>query len=110
MAATAAARAHVERIRRERFYIGREEGNPLADDIHQAVSYLSQELYSKDVHFLMELIQVPIHLHGYTSAALDLYEVFVYLIYSVVEWRIVIESSANGSQVVKAHHPKNILI
>uniref|UniRef100_J3NDD1 Sacsin/Nov domain-containing protein n=1 Tax=Oryza brachyantha TaxID=4533 RepID=J3NDD1_ORYBR len=53
----AAAREHVERIRRERFYIGREERNPLADDIHQAVTYLSQELYSKDVHFLMELIQ-----------------------------------------------------
>ncbi|TVU50337.1 hypothetical protein EJB05_01705, partial [Eragrostis curvula] len=51
------ARAHVERIRRERFYIGREERNPLAEDIHQAVSYLSEELYSKDVHFLMELIQ-----------------------------------------------------
>lgn len=54
----ASAREHVERIRRERFYIGREERNPLADDIHQAVTYLSQELYSKDVHFLMELIQV----------------------------------------------------
>ncbi|KAL6623207.1 hypothetical protein ACP70R_033086 [Stipagrostis hirtigluma subsp. patula] len=52
--AAAAARAHVERIRRERFYVGREERNPLAEDIHQAVSYLSEELYSKDVHFLME--------------------------------------------------------
>ncbi|KAL6890293.1 hypothetical protein ACP4OV_009056 [Aristida adscensionis] len=31
--------------------------NPLAEDMHQAVNYLSQELYSKDVHFLMELIQ-----------------------------------------------------
>ncbi|XP_072979221.1 uncharacterized protein [Typha angustifolia] len=50
-------REHVEKIRRERFYIGREERNPLAEDIHQAVSYLSEELYSKDVHFLMELIQ-----------------------------------------------------
>jgi len=57
-----AARVHVERIRRERFYIGREERNPLAEDIHQAVSYLSEELYSKDVHFLMELIQVCTHL------------------------------------------------
>jgi len=52
----------VERIRRDRFYIGREERNPLAEDIHQAVSYLSEELYSKDVHFLMELIQVCTHL------------------------------------------------
>ncbi|GJM95690.1 hypothetical protein PR202_ga12461 [Eleusine coracana subsp. coracana] len=56
-AAMASAREHVERIRRERFYIGREERNPLAEDIHQAVSYLSEELYSKDVHFLMELIK-----------------------------------------------------
>ncbi|CAL4906784.1 unnamed protein product [Urochloa decumbens] len=56
-AGMAEARAHVERIRRERFFIGREERNPLAEDIHQAVTYLSEELYSKDVHFLMELIQ-----------------------------------------------------
>ncbi|KAF7067057.1 hypothetical protein CFC21_072976 [Triticum aestivum] len=53
----AAARAHVERLRRERYYIGRGEQNPLAEDMHQAVNYLSQELYSKDVHFLMELVQ-----------------------------------------------------
>jgi sacsin len=51
-------REHVERIRRDRFYIGREEKNPLAEDMHQAVTFLSEELYSKDVHFLMELIQV----------------------------------------------------
>ncbi|KAG8068850.1 hypothetical protein GUJ93_ZPchr0005g16028 [Zizania palustris] len=50
-------REHVERIRRERYYIGRGEQNPLAEDMHQAVNYLSQELYSKDVHFLMELVQ-----------------------------------------------------
>ncbi|KAJ1275607.1 hypothetical protein BS78_05G148000 [Paspalum vaginatum] len=50
-------REHVERIRRERYFIGRGEQNPLAEDMHQAVNYLSQELYSKDVHFLMELIQ-----------------------------------------------------
>ncbi|KAM0886813.1 hypothetical protein ACQ4PT_029434 [Festuca glaucescens] len=53
----AAAREHVEKIRRERYYIGRGEQNPLAEDMHQAVNYLSQELYSKDVHFLMELVQ-----------------------------------------------------
>ena len=53
----AAARAHVEKLRRERYYIGRGEQNPLAEDMHQAVNYLSQELYSKDVHFLMELVQ-----------------------------------------------------
>ena len=51
-------REHVERIRRERYFIGRGEQNPLAEDMHQAVNYLSQELYSKDVHFLMELVQV----------------------------------------------------
>jgi sacsin len=51
-------REHVESIRRERYFIGREEQNPLAEDVHQAVNYLSQELYSKDVHFLMELVQV----------------------------------------------------
>ncbi|CAD6256990.1 unnamed protein product [Miscanthus lutarioriparius] len=51
-------REHVERIRRERYFIGRGEQNPLAEDMHQAVNYLSQELYSKDVHFLMELIQI----------------------------------------------------
>jgi hypothetical protein len=56
--AAAKAREHVERIRRERYFIGRGERNPLAEDMHQAVNYLSQELYSKDVHFLMELIQV----------------------------------------------------
>ncbi|XP_044984235.1 uncharacterized protein LOC123451762 [Hordeum vulgare subsp. vulgare] len=56
-AAAAAARAHVEKLRRERYYIGRGEQNPLAEDMHQAVNYLSQELYSKDVHFLMELVQ-----------------------------------------------------
>ncbi|KAL6593147.1 hypothetical protein ACP70R_049101 [Stipagrostis hirtigluma subsp. patula] len=56
-ATSAVAREHVERIRRERYYIGRGEQNPLAEDMHQAVNYLSQELYSKDVHFLMELIQ-----------------------------------------------------
>ncbi|KAL6890290.1 hypothetical protein ACP4OV_009053 [Aristida adscensionis] len=56
-AMSAAAREQVERIRRERYFIGREEQNPLAEDMHQAVNYLSQELYSKDVHFLMELVQ-----------------------------------------------------
>lgn len=57
-AAMPSPREHVERIRRERYFIGRGEQNPLAEDMHQAVNYLSQELYSKDVHFLMELVQV----------------------------------------------------
>jgi hypothetical protein len=68
MSAAAKAREHVERIRRERYFIGRGERNPLAEDMHQAVNYLSQELYSKDAHFLMELIQVRTHavtMHAY---------------------------------------------
>ncbi|XP_042395852.1 uncharacterized protein LOC121986110 [Zingiber officinale] len=56
-AAYSTPREHVEWIRRERYYIGRDDKNPLAEDIHQAVLYLSEELYSKDVHFLMELVQ-----------------------------------------------------
>uniref|UniRef100_A0A1D1XGE7 Sacsin n=1 Tax=Anthurium amnicola TaxID=1678845 RepID=A0A1D1XGE7_9ARAE len=50
-------REHIETIRRDRFFIGRDEKNPLAEDMHQAVNYLSAELYAKDVHFLMELVQ-----------------------------------------------------
>ncbi|KAJ6837125.1 uncharacterized protein M6B38_121290 [Iris pallida] len=51
------AREHIDRMRRERYSIGKEEKNPMAEDIHQAVTYLSEELYAKDVHFLMEIIQ-----------------------------------------------------
>ncbi|TKY68745.1 hypothetical protein E2542_SST05005 [Spatholobus suberectus] len=47
---------HVEEIRRNKFSIGKEP-NPLIEDLHQAVKNLSIELYTKDVHFLMELIQ-----------------------------------------------------
>ncbi|KAM4107751.1 hypothetical protein ACJW30_04G168900 [Castanea mollissima] len=52
----AAARVHIEEIRRKKFSIGGEQ-NPLTEDLHQAVKNLSAELYAKDVHFLMELIQ-----------------------------------------------------
>lgn len=52
------AREHIEKIRRDTFFIGRDEKNPLAKMVHGTVNYLSEELYSKDVHFLMELIQV----------------------------------------------------
>lgn len=48
---------HIDEIRRKKFSIGGEE-NPLTEDLHQAVKNLSAELYAKDVHFLMELIQV----------------------------------------------------
>ncbi|KAJ0578483.1 putative histidine kinase/HSP90-like ATPase superfamily [Helianthus annuus] len=51
-----AAKDHVEEIRRTKFSIGGEP-NPLTEDLHQAVKNLSAELYAKDVHFLMELIQ-----------------------------------------------------
>ncbi|CAN0842933.1 Protein NO VEIN [Linum grandiflorum] len=49
-------RQHIEELRRTRFSIGEKE-NPLASMLDQAVKYLSAELYAKDVHFLMELIQ-----------------------------------------------------
>jgi hypothetical protein len=52
------AREHIEAIRKKKFSIGGEE-NPLTEDLHQAVKNLSAQLYAKDVHFLMELIQVP---------------------------------------------------
>ncbi|KAJ0790237.1 putative histidine kinase/HSP90-like ATPase superfamily [Helianthus annuus] len=52
----ASAKEHVEEIRRTKFSIGGEP-NPLTEDLHQAVKNLSAELYAKDVHFLMELIQ-----------------------------------------------------
>ncbi|XP_027336201.1 uncharacterized protein LOC113850066 [Abrus precatorius] len=47
---------HIERIRRDKFSIGGNP-NPLREDMYQSVKYLSAELYTKDVHFLMELIQ-----------------------------------------------------
>ncbi|KAG9446287.1 hypothetical protein H6P81_012415 [Aristolochia fimbriata] len=50
-------REHIEKIRREKFYIGADTSNPLSEDLHHAVRNLSAELYAKDVHFLMELIQ-----------------------------------------------------
>jgi hypothetical protein len=56
------AREHIEEIRRKKFSIGGEE-NPLTEDLHQAVRNLSAELYAKDAHFLMELIQV---LHSFS--------------------------------------------
>ncbi|KAK4256884.1 hypothetical protein QN277_006549 [Acacia crassicarpa] len=47
---------HIDKIRRNKFSIGGTE-NPLILDLHEAVKNLSAELYAKDVHFLMELIQ-----------------------------------------------------
>ena len=50
----AAAKELVAELRLTKFT----KGNTLRADISQAVKYLSSELYVKDVHFLMELIQV----------------------------------------------------
>ena len=54
-----AAKQHIDQIRKTKFSIGGDE-NPLTEDLHQAVKNLSAELYAKDVHFLMELIQVSL--------------------------------------------------
>ncbi|GAU26214.1 hypothetical protein TSUD_354360 [Trifolium subterraneum] len=53
----ATQKKHIEEIRRKKFSIGGNP-NPLTEDLHHAVKNLSDELYTKDVHFLMELIQV----------------------------------------------------
>ncbi|KAL5791557.1 hypothetical protein ACOSP7_000151 [Xanthoceras sorbifolium] len=47
---------HIEEIRRKKFSIGGEV-NPLTEELHLTVKMLPAELYAKDVHFLMELIQ-----------------------------------------------------
>ncbi|KAK8703071.1 hypothetical protein V6N13_021401 [Hibiscus sabdariffa] len=52
----ATPKEHIELIRKTKFSIGGDP-NPLTEDLHQAVRNLSAELYAKDVHFLMELIQ-----------------------------------------------------
>ncbi|KAB2055526.1 hypothetical protein ES319_A11G043100v1 [Gossypium barbadense] len=52
----ASPKEHIDAIRKIKYSIGGEP-NPLTEDLHQAVRNLSAELYTKDVHFLMELIQ-----------------------------------------------------
>jgi hypothetical protein len=61
-AIAAAAKLHIEDIRKRKFSIGEKHPNPLTEDLHNAVTNLSSELYTKDVHFLMELIQVSLSL------------------------------------------------
>ncbi|KAJ8453361.1 hypothetical protein Cgig2_008245 [Carnegiea gigantea] len=51
------AKEHIEALRKKKFSIGAKKPNPLTQDLHHAVTCLSAELYTKDVHFLMELIQ-----------------------------------------------------
>ncbi|KAL2894933.1 Sacsin [Bienertia sinuspersici] len=53
----AEAKAHIEELRLKKFSIGSKHPNPLTQDLHHAVTCLSAELYTKHVHFLMELIQ-----------------------------------------------------
>ncbi|KAF6137957.1 hypothetical protein GIB67_041830 [Kingdonia uniflora] len=52
----ATPKEHIEELRRSKFSIGGKP-NLLTEDLHQAVKNLSAELYAKDVHFLMEIIQ-----------------------------------------------------
>ncbi|KDP22565.1 hypothetical protein JCGZ_26396 [Jatropha curcas] len=52
----ATPRDHIEHLRKTWFSIGGPE-NPLATMLDKAVKYLSDELYTKDVHYFMELIQ-----------------------------------------------------
>lgn len=54
----ATPKQHIEEIRRKKFSIGCEVINPLTEELHETVKLLSAELYARDVHFLMELIQV----------------------------------------------------
>ncbi|KAL7255954.1 hypothetical protein ACSBR1_009979 [Camellia fascicularis] len=51
------ARRHIEEIRKCKYSIGEKVPNPLTQDLHNAVTKLSYQLYIKDLHFLMELIQ-----------------------------------------------------
>ncbi|KAJ0077148.1 hypothetical protein Patl1_36513 [Pistacia atlantica] len=54
----ATPKEHIEDIRRNNFWIGHEEQNRVVFTmLHKTVKLLSAELYAKDVHFLMELIQ-----------------------------------------------------
>lgn len=62
--ATMTPMEHIEEIRKTKFSIGGDL-NPLTEDLHQAVKNLSGELYAKDVHFFMELVQVSFHSHFY---------------------------------------------
>ena len=51
-------REHIEKIRNEKFLIGSEKAHRILEEFHGTVELLSDELYSKDVHFFMELVQV----------------------------------------------------
>jgi len=52
---------HISRIRKEKYWLDesnrRGEQNPLLKDLQQSIDKLSRDLYRKDSHFLLELIQ-----------------------------------------------------
>lgn len=54
-------RDHIERIRKDKFWLDEygllREKNPLTDDLKNSIEHLSKDLYSKDTHFIFELIQ-----------------------------------------------------
>jgi hypothetical protein len=54
-------RAHIAEMRREKYWLdetGRLKGkNPLASDLQDSIRHLAEGLYSRDVHFIFELIQ-----------------------------------------------------
>lgn len=48
----------IKTIRRDKFFIGTDDKNPLATELHRALTNLSMELYQNDMHFIKEIIQV----------------------------------------------------
>lgn len=50
----------IETIRKEKFLIGCSTKNPLAGELHRALTNLSMELYQNDMHFIKEIIQVTL--------------------------------------------------
>ncbi len=55
------SKEHIERIRKDKFWLDEKgelrEKNPLIDDLTNSIERLSEGLYSKDTHFIFELIQ-----------------------------------------------------
>ena len=55
------AQDHINQIRRDKYGLdenGRLKGvNPLASDLHDSIEHLSEGLYSRNAHFIFELIQ-----------------------------------------------------
>ena len=81
----ATAREHIEEIRKTKFSIGGDH-NPLIEDLHQAVKNLSAELYAKDVHFLMELIQVSQSLFCVRMCVSMCVYIYIYMFLCLCLW------------------------